>query len=54
MLAVLAKYQDIDLQHVSVKLDKTGGCDVLELNVMLPEDFAEKEAAKKHAKAAAL
>jgi len=52
LLAVLAKYQDIDLQHVSVKLDKTGGCDVLELNVMLPEDFAEKEALKKSAKPA--
>ena len=44
LLAVLAKYQDIDLQHVSVKLDKTGGCDVLELNVMLPDDFGEKNA----------
>jgi cell division topological specificity factor len=40
ILAVLAKYEKIDLEHVSVKLDKSGGCDVLELNVVLPGDFA--------------
>jgi cell division topological specificity factor len=37
LLAVLAKYEKIDLQHVSVSLDSTGGCDVLELNILLPE-----------------
>ena len=40
LLAVLAKYENIDLQHVSVKLDKTGDCEVLELNITLPEQFA--------------
>src|SRR5262245_26283485 len=40
ILAVLAKYEKIDLEHVSVKLDKSGECDVLELNIVLPEEFA--------------
>ena len=40
ILAVLAKYEKIDLEHVSVKLDKSGDCDVLELNVIIPDDFA--------------
>jgi cell division topological specificity factor len=54
LLAVLAKYQTIDMQHVSVKLDKTGECDVLELNIVLPEDFAEKRAAEKAAKSVSI
>jgi len=37
LLAVLAKYERIDLQQVSVNLDRTGDCDVLELNIFLPE-----------------
>jgi len=37
LLAVLAKYEKIDLQHVSVSLDSSGGCDVLELNILLSE-----------------
>jgi cell division topological specificity factor len=37
LLAVLAKYETIDLQHVSVSLDRSGGCDVLELNIVLPD-----------------
>jgi len=36
LLAVLAKYEHIDLQQVSVNFDRTGDCDVLELNVFLP------------------
>ena len=44
LLAVLAKYENIDLQHVSVKLDKTGDCEVLELNITLPEQFVAKKA----------
>ena len=44
LLAVLAKYENIDLQHVSVKLDKTGDCEVLELNITLPEHIAAKKA----------
>lgn len=37
LLAVLAKYETIDLQNVSVKLDNSGECDVLELNIVLPD-----------------
>src|SRR5688500_2851239 len=40
LLAVLAKYEKIDLQNVSVTLDKSGECDVLELNIVLPEALA--------------
>lgn len=40
ILAVLAKYEKIDLEHVSVKLDKSGECDVLELNIILPDDIS--------------
>jgi cell division topological specificity factor len=36
LLAVLARYEKIDLQHVSVSLDRTGGREVLELNITLP------------------
>ncbi len=36
LLAVLARYEKIDLQHVSVSLDRTGDKEVLELNIVLP------------------
>lgn len=39
LLAVLAKYEKIDLENVSVKLDNSGEVDVLELNIALPEDL---------------
>jgi cell division topological specificity factor len=38
LLAVLSKYETIDLENVSVKLDTSGECEVLELNIILPED----------------
>ena len=38
LLAVLAKYEHIDLQNVSVKVDQSGGYDVLELNIVLPDE----------------
>src|SRR5437764_6928478 len=38
LLAVIARYEKIDLQHVSVRLDSTGGCEVLELNIVMPDD----------------
>jgi cell division topological specificity factor len=37
LLAVIARYEKIDLGHVSVNLDRSGGCEVLELNIVLPE-----------------
>ena len=45
LLAVLAKYERIDLEHVSVNLDREGDCDVLELNIVLPEGVAARRAA---------
>jgi cell division topological specificity factor len=38
LLAVLAKYDVIDLQQVSVNLENHGDCEVLELNIVLPGD----------------
>jgi cell division topological specificity factor len=35
LLQVIAKYELIDLGQVSVTIDKSGGCEVLELNVVL-------------------
>ncbi|HEY2900708.1 MAG TPA: cell division topological specificity factor MinE [Polyangia bacterium] len=37
LLAVIARYEKIDLEHVSVNLDRSGGCEVLELNIVLPD-----------------
>lgn len=49
LLAVLAKYERIDLQQVSVKLDRSGDCDVLELEVFLPPDAkVVRPAARSH------
>lgn len=35
LLQVIAKYELIDLGQVTVSVDKSGGCEVLELNVVL-------------------
>lgn len=35
LMQVLAKYEKIDLDTVSVKIDRANGCDVLELNIVL-------------------
>ena len=35
---MLAKYENIDLTNVSVKVDRSGDYDVLELNIVLPDD----------------
>ena len=37
LLQVIAKYESIDIEAVSVNLEKAGNCDVLELNITLPE-----------------
>lgn len=37
LLAVIAKYEKIDLQGVTVNVDRAGGCEVLELNIVLPD-----------------
>lgn len=48
LLAVLAKYEVIDLQNVSVNLDRRDDCEVLELNIVLPE-VPEAPVARKRA-----
>jgi cell division topological specificity factor len=40
LLAVLAKYETIDLENVSVKLDRNGDYEVLELNIVLPDELS--------------
>jgi len=38
IVEVIKKYIPIDSDQVSVSLDNTDGCSILELNVTLPED----------------
>lgn len=38
LLQVIAKYEKLDLDQVSVMLDKKGDAEVLEINIVLPED----------------
>jgi cell division topological specificity factor len=38
LLQVIAKYETIDLGAVTVNVDRSGGCEVLELNIVLGED----------------
>ena len=37
LLAVLARYEVIDLANVTVNVERNGDCEVLELNVQLPD-----------------
>ena len=37
LLAVIARYENIDLGSVSVNLDHSGSTDVLEVNIILPD-----------------
>lgn len=36
LMRVITKYVHVDQDQISVKLDAKNGCDVLELNVVLP------------------
>jgi cell division topological specificity factor len=38
LLEVIAKYEKLDLDMVSVALDKKGAAEVLEINIVLPEE----------------
>src|SRR5947209_6617937 len=55
LLQVIAKYELIDLGQVSVNVDRSGGCDVLELNIVLSDTQKKiaEDAARKQAAAAA-
>lgn len=37
LLQVISKYTHIDLEEIKVHLDKDDGCDILEVNVVLPK-----------------
>jgi cell division topological specificity factor len=52
LLQVLAKYEKIDLGQVTVNVDRSGGCEILELNIVLSE--GEKEPRRRAPPAPAL
>lgn len=41
LMAVVCKYVDVDLDAVKVNLDRDGDCEILELNISLPEEHAK-------------
>ncbi|MGH6636820.1 MAG: cell division topological specificity factor MinE [Gammaproteobacteria bacterium] len=45
LLQVVSKYFDIDLDQVQVSLETEGDCEILELNIALPESRAEARSA---------
>jgi cell division topological specificity factor len=47
LLQVLAKYEHIDLDQVSVNVDRQGDCEVLELNVVLNDPAAPPSSPRK-------
>lgn len=50
LVSVIAKYTEIDEDHVQVALDERDNCSVLELNITLPNAVdAPKEAAQETA-----
>lgn len=44
LLEVMAKYEKLDLDQVSVNLDRKGDSEVLEINIVLPPDAEGKPA----------
>lgn len=51
LLAVIAKYVDIDQNKVEVKLDRGGDCSTLEVNIELPQPDQERKGDGKPANA---
>jgi cell division topological specificity factor len=51
LLQVLAKYENLDLDQVTVNVESQGGCEVLELNVILsdPSNVRKIGGAARHA-----
>ena len=43
LLAVVAKFERIDMEQVSVNVDNAGDCDVLELNIVLPDSVVQRD-----------
>jgi cell division topological specificity factor len=52
LLAVIARYEKIDLQEVGVRIDSSGGCEVLEINIILPDPAAQANKSLKAARGA--
>ncbi len=46
LLEVVGRYVDIDLDNIKVNLERDGDCDILELNIALPEDTPRQVAAR--------
>ena|SRR5689334_14300874 len=46
LLQVIAKYEKLDLDQVSVKLDKKGEAEVLEIDIVLPEQSAARKSVR--------
>jgi len=46
LLEVIAKYEKVDLDQVSVNLDKKGEAEVLEINIVLPEERQERRSVR--------
>ena len=42
LLEVIAKFEKVDLDRVSVNLDRKGEAEVLEINIVLPDDESAK------------
>ena len=43
LLEVVSRYIDVDLDQIQVNLDKDGDCEILELNIMLPDQGHEHQ-----------
>jgi len=43
LLKVISKYADIDMDDVSVNLDRDGDCEILELNIVIHEPQQNSE-----------
>jgi cell division topological specificity factor len=46
LLEVIAKFEKLDLDQVSVNLDKKGESEVLEINIVLPEERCERRSVR--------
>jgi cell division topological specificity factor len=46
LLQVIAKYEKLDLDQVSVRLDKKGEAEVLEIDIVLPEQRAARKSVR--------
>lgn len=48
ILVVISRYIDIDMGDIQVNLDNDGDCEILELNIVLPESEDEIKHAAHH------